>query len=336
MTDQLCVSIPTDGVVCAWAMSPSGKQIELNLDDISNVIADDQLSVWLHLNLSNSNVQRWIEKTPLVPARAVDLIKEGITRSRAEKVEKVQECLFMVMNDVEHEFGSDDLSSPLGTLWVILTPRLMISLRHRPLHTTDTLRSELRTGQIKPTSCVELLHELLDLRAEFLRSLLFQLSEQMDDLEEALLKGLEITDHESLRRIRIQCSRLRRQFGPELVALHRLQKHLPNWYTNHDKVKLIDDLDVLSFLIQDTSHLHDRAKMLQDEHAAQMAELNSRNLQVLSVMTVIFMPMTLITGIMGMNMEDLPGLKESFGVIMVLMALSGTVVYSVLKYRKII
>jgi zinc transporter len=76
--------------------------------------------------------------------------------------------------------------------------------------------------------------------------------------------------------------------------------------------------------------------MLQDEHAAQMAELTSRNLQVLSVMTVIFMPMTLITGIMGMNMEDLPGLKESFGVIMVLMALSGTVVYSVLKYRKII
>ena len=57
---------------------------------------------------------------------------------------------------------------------------------------------------------------------------------------------------------------------------------------------------------------------------------------VSSVMTVIFMPMTLITGIMGMNMEDLPGLKESFGVIMVLMALSGTVVYSVLKYRKII
>ena len=143
-------------------------------------------------------------------------------------------------------------------------------------------------------------------------------------------------EHETLRRIRIHCSQLRRQFAPELVALHRLQKHLPNWYSSHDKAKLIDDLDLLSFLVQDINHLYDRAKILQDEHAARMAESNARNLQVLSVMTVIFMPMTLITGIMGMNMEDLPGLKESFVLVMILMGLSGSLVYGILKYRKII
>ena len=89
-------------------------------------------------------------------------------------------------------------------------------------------------------------------------------------------------------------------------------------------------------MVQDISNLYDRARVLQDEQAAHVAEFNARNLQVLSVMTVIFLPMTLITGIMGMNMEDLPGLKGSFYEIMFIMGLAGALVYAVLKQRRII
>jgi zinc transporter len=64
----------------------------------------------------------------------------------------------------------------VGTLWAIVTPRLMVSLRNNPLRTTDALRYDLRNGYIKPASVIELFHELLDLRAEHLRSLLVQLS----------------------------------------------------------------------------------------------------------------------------------------------------------------
>jgi zinc transporter len=212
----------------------------------------------------------------------------------------------------------------------------MISLRVNPLKTTDQLRYDLRNGLLSPTSAIELFHELLDLRAEHLRTLLIHLSESMDDLEEILLKGREFPDHEDLGRLRIQCSRLRRHFSPELIALHRLLKRLPYWFTDENKTRLNDDLDLLSYLNQDISNIYDRAKILQDEQAAHVAEFNAKNLQVLSVMTVIFLPMTLITGIMGMNMEDLPGLKGSFSAVMVLMSIAGLAVYGTLKMKKII
>ena len=77
-------------------------------------------------------------------------------------------------------------------------------------------------------------------------------------------------------------------------------------------------------------------QILQDEQAAHVAEFNARNLQVLSIMTVIFLPMTLLSGIMGMNMEDLPGLKGSFYEVMMLMVAAGGFVYAALKYKKII
>lgn len=264
------------------------------------------------------------------------MIEEGVNLSRLERIEKLDDCLLMVMNDFQQEFGEEGGDSSLGTLWAIVRPRLMISLRNHSLRTTDQLRYNLRNGQLNPVSAIELFHELLDLRAEQLRTLLAHLSEDMDDLEEELLKGRELPEHENLGRIRIQCSRLRRHFSPELIALHRLLKRLPYWFSEEDKHRLNDDLDLLTYLVQEISSLYDRAKVLQDEQAAHVAEFNARNLQVLSVMTVIFLPMTLITGIMGMNMEDLPGLKGSFYQVMIIMAVAGSAVYASLKIKKII
>ena len=224
MTQEPLLPFPINGVVFAWSMSTSGVNREIPLVEIAQSLEDPNLSIWLHLNLTNSQVQRWLEKTNLVPERVVEMIEEGVTRSRLERIEKQDDCLLMVMNDFHQEFGEKDGDASLGTLWAILTPRLMNSLRNHPLRTTDTLRFDLRNGQLNPYSTIELFHELIDLRAEYLRSLLMRLSETMDDLEEILLKGKDLPEHENLGRIRIQCSRLRRQFAPELIALHRLQK----------------------------------------------------------------------------------------------------------------
>ncbi|WP_285896675.1 CorA family divalent cation transporter [Polynucleobacter corsicus] len=58
-------------------------------------------------------------------------------------------------------------------------------------------------------------------------------------------------------------------------------------------------------------------------------ECNARNLQVLPATTMIFLPMALLSGIMGMNIEDLSGNKESLWIRMVLYLL-------LLKSKKII
>jgi len=335
-TEIIAKPFPVAGVVFAWAMPISGNGYEIPLFEIADALENPDISIWLHLNLSNSQIQRWLENTPLIPERVVEMIQEGVNLSRLERIEKLDDCLLMVMNDFQQEFGDEGGDSSLGTLWAIVRPKLMVSLRNNPLRTTDKLRYDLRNGQLNPASVIELFHELLDLRAEQLRTLLAHLSENMDDLEEKLLKGREFPEHENLGRIRIQCSRLRRHFSPELIALHRLLKRLPYWFSEEDKHRLNDDLDLLSYLVQEISSLYDRAKVLQDEQAAHVAEFNAKNLQVLSVMTVIFLPMTLITGVMGMNMEDLPGLKGSFYEVMVLMSITGAAVFASLKLKRII
>ena len=97
--------LPTAGVVFAWAMPSSGIGYEIPLFEIASLLENPDLAIWLHLNLSNSQVQRWLDKTSLIPKRVVEMIEEGVNLSRLERIEKLDDCLLMVMNDFNKSLG---------------------------------------------------------------------------------------------------------------------------------------------------------------------------------------------------------------------------------------
>lgn len=327
--------IPTDGVVFAWEMH-GNESHEIAADQIDIALSDNSKSLWLHLNLSNARVQRWLRHTTQLPESLKEAILDEVSRSRMETIEEFGDGLMMVMNDFRIGLNHSGDEEETGTLWAIMTPRLMLSLRAHPLLTTDTLRQLLRQKRILPKTVVDLYHELIEERATHLRRKTDQLSDQMDHLEEILLTGDRLPEHEILGRLRITCSRLRRHYSPELTALRRLIRRRPTWFNDDDADKLREQIELLAFLVDEVSSLYERAKVLQDELSAHVAEFNAKNLQVLSVMTVIFLPMTLVTGVMGMNMEDLPGLEHSFWAVMVIMFGAGLAVYLGLRFRRVI
>ena len=327
--------IPTDGVVFAWELDGQQSR-EILLDQVDASLGDQSKSIWLHLNLSNARIQRWLKQTPQIPDSLKEAILDQVSRSRMETIEEFGDGLMMVMNDFRIGLTHSEDDEETGTLWAIMTPRLMLSLRAHPLMTTDTLRYLLRQKRIAPNNVVSLYHEIIEERASHLRRRTDQLSDQMDSLEEILIKGDNLPEHETLGKLRITCSRLRRHYAPELTALRRLLRRKPTWFTEDDTDQLREQIDLLSFLVDEVNNLYERAKVLQDELSAHVAEFNAKNLQVLSVMTVIFLPMTLVTGVMGMNMGDLPGLEHSFFIVMVIMCCTGLVVYGGLKLKRVI
>lgn len=329
------LQIPEDGVVFAWEIS-SDTAREVSAQQVDSVLADPEKSLWLHLNLSNARVQRWLKQTPHLPDPLKEAILDEVNRSRMETIEEFGDGLMMVMNDYRIGLLKNDDDEEASALWAIMTPRLLLSLRAHPLLTTDTLRHLLRQNRINPSNIVSLYHEMIEERANHLRHRTDLLSDEMDALEENLLTGDRLPEHETLGRLRITCSRLRRHYAPELTALRRLLRRRPTWFSEDDSDKLREQIDLLAFLVDEVNSLHERAKVLQDELSAHVAEFNARNLQVLSVMTVIFLPMTLVTGVMGMNMADLPGLEHSFWIVMIVMFGAGLSVYLGLKLRRIV
>jgi len=87
--------------------------------------------------------------------------------------------------------------------------------------------------------------------------------------------------------------------------------------------------------------LQERAKLLQEELAARVAEDAGSKLNVLTALTAVFLPMTLISGIFGMNVAGLPGTAESataeaFWWTMLLIVAAGAVTLGVLFGKKLL
>ena len=71
--------------------------------------------------------------------------------------------------------------------------------------------------------------------------------------------------------------------------------------------------DRLESLDHDILTLQERAKLLQDEVGARLAEETNRSLRALSILTALLLPGSLVAGIFGMNTKDLPFLETEGG-----------------------
>lgn len=122
------------------------------------------------------------------------------------------------------------------------------------------------------------------------------------------------------------------------VSLTALLARLPAWATPDDAAELRDAVARLDAVGHDLDLAQERARQLQDERGARLAEITNRNLYVLSIFTAVFLPMTLVTGVFGMNVGGLPGVGSPHGFLwtIALMALIGLATFVVLKAAKIV
>ena len=118
-------------------------------------------------------------------------------------------------------------------------------------------------------------------------------------------------------------------------AVQRLAARLPPWLDNSARFELRGAVEQLEGLADELRLLDDRAVMLEGEIAGRLAEATNRNLYVLSIITTLFLPMTLVTGIFGMNVAGLPGTQDpgAFWWVVLGMTASAAGLLAVLRWR---
>lgn len=90
----------------------------------------------------------------------------------------------------------------------------------------------------------------------------------------------------------------------------------------------------LGSVVQDLELTQDRARLLQEEIASRLGEATNRNLYVLSIVTTVFLPITLITGIFGMNVGGLPWTEDTSGFWWVILNIVITVAVSLVVLQR--
>ena len=324
--------IPEDGLICAFEFPGDGRNRDLKTSDIAAALSKPSSIVWLHANVAHAGTLRWLTRSDWIPETLRDAIEKYDERCR---IEPTVDGLVVVVSDLTFEHDSDP--SEVATLWAYATDRLLLTARKHPLQTADRVRAEVRAG-LRAESGTDLLETLFAFRMEALHRLVDEINGQVDEIEDQVLRGRVTEQREQLGGLRRDCARLRRSFTPERTALQKVLAHPQPSLGDRVAGWLRSIADDLAFLTEEVIALQERAKLLQEELSARVAEDTGRKLNALTALTAAFLPMTLITGIWGMNVAGLPGGEDTgaFAWVILLILAAGGVTLGTLYLKKLL
>ncbi|NGZ83647.1 transporter [Duganella aceris] len=323
------------GLVCGYLFgrTPDGKGVPLDTDAARDWLKvreqHPEQFVWLHYNLANTASEKWLHEHTALPEEFYESLHEG---PRSTRIELVDNMLIAVVNDVLHDFSFD--ASDISTLWLSVDSQIVISARRKPLKAIDGLRNAVRNGEPMRSSVALLIHLLRD-QADALIKIVRGAISTVDGIEDNLLAGKLTTQRAGLGSLRRVLVRLQRLLAPEPAALFRLLQRPPAWVAEIDAQELSQSTEEFSMVLADMASLQERIKLIQEEIAALTAEANNHSLFVLTVVTVLALPINIIAGLFGMNVGGIPlaDAPHGFWVVVAIVA-SFTVIAGLVAFRR--
>lgn len=262
---------------------------------------------WLHFNFAHVAAERWLSRHARLPVDFFEALHDGLYSTR---IERAEHALVAVINDVHFDFELD--ASDISTLWISVDQRLVVTARRHPLRSCDNLRKAVIRGEtIRSTS--DLLERLMRTQADVLVGIVRSATARVDKIEDGMLAGRLNTRRARLGGLRRVLVRLQRLLAPEPAALFRLLQNPPAWMADNDVQDLRAATEEFSVVLRDMQSLQERIKLLQEEIAAIVNEDNGRSLFVLTVVTVLALPINILAGLFGMNVGGIPLAQDEHG-----------------------
>lgn len=321
------------GLIWGFAMLPDRCiQNLVGSEHLDQALTHADWVVWLHFNARIGQARNWIHGCERLQEPLRGFLLETDERKR---IEQVGEGYIGVLSDIRYDFDFDP--DEIATLRFYLDRRCLISTRLQPSNAADQLRTEIRQGRYFDSTAKLLLY-LFESQVAKLTETTSQVRDRLDDIEDQVLAGQTRGQHVQLGMIRRQTVRLHHHFAPEHRMLQRLCRQPPDWFEKSDRLALQEVAEEFRELINDMTETLERAKLLQEELSARVAEKTGNNLYILSIFTALLLPPSLMAGIFGMNVAGLPGLQDenAFLWIMLGMAAVSLLILLALHLRRLL
>ena len=287
---------------------------------------------WLHFNLVDARASHWIATIADIPEEARDLLLDRDPHIRCKSLD---DGLALVIADLHHDFTGDP--EDFGVLRVYVDRHCMISGRYHPLRAIDHLRRDVLAG-FEASSLPLLFARLIFSINSCFHELVQSLSDRIDEAEDDILAGKLHEYGAELGGIRRLLARLRRHMGAGRQALQQGVAGMHHWCDEEETDALRQAIERFEGTMQDLELVQERTRLLQEEIGSRLNEATNRNLYILSLVTVVLLPINLITGIFGMNTGGLPGRESDAGFwwVLFLMIVAVVVAVRILNSRRIL
>ena len=319
----------TPGLLWAYRFGGDGAAEHLADDDAIDIHQDRGDGwLWLHVDLVDRRLHHWLRPGPAVPPEALDAF---FAADHGQRIEVSRGCLQGALADVTLDL--DRATDRTGLLRFVMTDGLVLSGRRHPLRAMEAVRGEIAGGRRLPLPSA-LLEAIVGQVANDFDAEKDRLMAELDHVEDAVLAGDLADGGRLLGSVRRTAVRAHRQVGALRTLIHRLERHdveRVGAALHACTTRLAQRLDDLDHEMVETQV---RARLLLEEASALLTATTNRNLYALSIITALFLPPALITGIFGMNTKNLPlgDVETGSWWALGLCLLSSAVVYAAMKW----
>jgi len=295
-----------DGLVFACRLDGEGGAVPLDWADV-DAWSPDQGQIWIHLDRRSAGAAAWLTRQTAIPAEARAALLAAETRPRAANHE---DGAMVILRGINHNPGEEPDDMVAIRVW--FEENRIITLRHRRLMTPRAMYAEMLENGGGPRSPAAVLVQLADRLTEQMNDIVIGLDDQLEEIEESLEEADFAEMRHRLTTIRQSCVALRRYIAPQREALTALRADPPPWTGKALTRSLRESEDRLLRYVEELDAARDRAVVIRDEIANRLSEDMNRTMYALSVVAGIFLPLGLLTGLLGINVGGMPGVESGW------------------------
>lgn len=319
----------SNGLIFAYDLDGKGGGKLLNWSDIENAAIADRTR-WIHLDFTDAHAHKWLRERSGINSTIVDALLDNDSRPRAIEHD---DGLLTILRGVNMNPGADPEDMVSIRLW--LEPGRIVSTRRRRLLSVQSIKEDLDKGS-GPKSIGSFLVMLVERMGA-------RIAPVIDDLDEAVEAAEQKFHADNLSNYRGEFSelrraamRIRRFLAPQREGLERMSRQTTPLLTDNEKFELREEADRETRNLEDLDLVREKAMVAQEELVSQLAQQQNSRMYVLSIVAAIFLPLSFITGLLGMNVAGLPGTENPAGFIIsaLLMVVAALLILLLFRFKR--
>ena len=312
----------------ALLLDRNGNAKELSYDEINgNTLPEDGI-LWVHFDYSSQMAKDWIRNKSGIDSVAMDALLTEETRPRTTIL---NDSFLIALRGVN--LNPNSKPEDMVSIRLFISSNLIITTKRRNLLSIDEIMDCLKKG-IGPKSSSEFLNELTYRVTSRMEGVIDELEDRTDSLEESLMDSSDSKFRSELMAIRRETIILRRYLFPQKEAMSKLYHDKVTWISDYEKIELRETNDQLMRYIEELDTIRDKVALIQEELSNKLSEQMNKRMYVLSIISVIFLPLTFLTGLLGINVDGIPGADNERAFFNFLVILIAIATFQLILFKK--
>ncbi|MGB5324530.1 MAG: zinc transporter ZntB [Pseudomonadales bacterium] len=269
-----------------------------------DVHSEDGQALWQHIDYSFSGAEKWLHDIG-IEQRIIEAMVRSDTRPRTVLSERGALIMLRGIN-LNPGAEPDDMVS----LRIWIEKNRVITVRQRRLMAVQKVREAVEVNE-GPCDLQQVVIEIIANLADRIAEFVDEIEARVDDFEREILHNTNLQTRAAVSALRRQVASVRRYLAPQRDALESLYRNSSNMLDKKNTFEVREQSDRITRYVEDLDLVRERILVVQEEISNAIAQQQNARTYVLSLVAALFLPITFITGIFGMNVAGLPGTEEA-------------------------